>query len=197
MAFDLSTLEKRFEHVPQEILQFEEKHQAIVDQLISTAKSILDVIPYGNEAEQVITELVKVAQIAHSAIDKIPHPGTVLVGGKVVQEPVVEPRTGAPARLDTPELSFNDIEPSPVALSPTVETGGPVSEPLGTAASAPLDPTPAPAAVLAGAVSEPETKLEHIEHEIEDFLHVGSHVAEDTSVVLGDAADVVAADPTL
>lgn len=151
MPFEFDSLEKRFEHIPTDLHQFEEKHQAVISELVSTAKNILEQIPYGQEAEDVINILVQAGKKAHEAIDKTPHPGAIVVGGKVVQEPIVEP-----------------VE------DPTVGT------------------MPAPVVAPAAPVSEPESKLEHFEHEIEDLLHVGQHAAQDTSVVLGDAADAIA-----
>lgn len=150
MPFDLSTLIKRFEHAPTELHQFEEKHQAVVAVLLETAGKLLETIPYGQEAEDVITALVAAGESAHQAIDKIENPGTIKVGGKII--------SSAPT-ADGSEATGNE--------GPVVDEAGAaaVADPPGTAAPATVPETtgmppvpvavPAPLAPLPASTPEP------------------------------------------
>lgn len=130
MAFELSDLIARFEHIPTEAHQYEEKHQAVVALLLETAGSLLDTIPYGQEAEDVISALVKAGESAHTAIDKIAETspqGAVKVGGQVINPPdtsgegsgaAESPEASPPAASEAPAPSVDAPVEAPV-VAPT------------------------------------------------------------------------------
>lgn len=145
MPFDLSSLIKRFEHAPTEIHQFEEKHQAIVALLLETAGKLLDTIPYGQEAEDVITALVQAGEKAHLAIDRIESLGTVKVGGKVITQSEPAPVT------DGSEATGNE--------GPVVDEAGAaavVSDPPADAAAPVVAPVPETTGMPPVALTEPD-----------------------------------------
>lgn len=128
MAFELSQLIERFEHIPTEAHQYEEKHQAVTAVLLEAAGKLLDSIPYGQEAEDVVSQLVKAGEAAHSAIDKIASTGNVKVGGQVVSP---SPDTSGQAVSETPVAA----EPPPAPAAPVdpateapAETAPPVTD---------------------------------------------------------------------
>lgn len=112
MAFDLqdlTELAKRFEHIPTEAHRLEQEHQAVANQLVSTAKSLLNLIPYGQEAETFVTKLVSAGEEIHTALDKAP-PGVSTALGKIVQE-TPSPDDGAGA---APVVGSQPAAPAPV-----------------------------------------------------------------------------------
>lgn len=109
MAFDLqdlSELEKRFEHIPTEVSEDLKAHEQVATQLVSTAKNLLSLIPYGQEAETFVTKLVDAGTEIHTALDKAP-PGTSVALGKIVQEtpPPGDEAEVAPAAVVEPPVT--------------------------------------------------------------------------------------------
>lgn len=104
MAFDLSDLtelEKRFEHVPTEVSLDLKAHEQVAAQLVSTAKNLLSLIPYGQEAETFVLKLVDAGEEIHTALDKAPQ-GVSVALGKIVSDPLPEDEAGvAPVAAST------------------------------------------------------------------------------------------------
>lgn len=124
MAFELSDLIERFEHIPTEAHQYEEKHQAVTAVLLEAAGKLLDSIPYGQEAEDVVSQLVKAGEAAHAAIDKIASTGNVKVGGQVVSP--------------SPDTSGQAVSETPVAAEPPPAPAAPVDPATEVAPEAPV-----------------------------------------------------------
>lgn len=188
--FTPADLEARFTHIPTALHQFDEAHKSVIDAVVEAATSILRVIPYGQESEDVVTLLVSAAERAHNAIDAVGHPGTVKVGGQVVESTLPDV-TPVPALDETSPSNPDDGNPPPDA--PVVASGdaaGVAGDGSG-AAPAPAVPTEA----------DKESFLEHIEGEVKDFLHVGEKDVAVAGTVLTDAEAVagvaVAVDPAL
>lgn len=132
--FDLSTLITRFEHVPTELHQFDEKHKVIEALALEAAGKLIAEIPYGQEAEDVVTHLVHAAQSAHAAIDKIETPNSIKVGGKVVS-PVADPDPSVASPPEAPGAAPSVDAESAAVGNPPADAAALVPAPEGVASN--------------------------------------------------------------
>lgn len=106
MAFDLESLESRFEHIPTEIHSFDEQHQQLEADLEALAQKYVPTLPYGQEVEDFVSGLIHAGSFAHQAIDKgarikAQAEGVVRVNDHVLTE-ADEVQSPTPPETETP-----------------------------------------------------------------------------------------------